>query len=47
MIDTIEGPEPFVNPLNGRFMLNFFIAGGAGTAAFYQSLHALGGQAKA
>lgn len=42
MIETIEGPEPFVNPINGRFMLNFFIAGGAGTVAFYQSLHTLG-----
>jgi hypothetical protein len=42
MVDTIEGPGSFTNPIDGRFMLNFLIAGGAGTAAFYQSLHALG-----
>ena len=44
MIDTIEGPGEFNNPITGRFMVNFFMAGGAGTLAFYQSLHALGVQ---
>jgi hypothetical protein len=42
MVDTIEGPEPFINPIDGRFMLNFVISGGAGAVVFYQSLHALG-----
>ena len=44
MVDTIEGPEPFVNPINGRFMLNFLISGGVGTVVFYQSLYAVGGR---
>jgi hypothetical protein len=42
MVDTIEGPEPFTNPIDGRFMINFAISGGAGAVVFYQSLHSLG-----
>lgn len=41
MIDTIEGPGPMDNPITGRFILNFMIAGGAGTASFYQSMFAV------
>ena len=44
MIDNIAGPEPFTNPINSRFMLNFMISGGAGTVVFYQSLSALEGR---
>ena len=42
MVDTIEGPEPFTNPIDGHFMLNFLISGGVGAVVFYQSLYTMG-----